>query len=154
VPDVEHGIHGLAVINEPDIWLINLMTKTAQHEVDPGPSFNCRLPLFTDDMKSATDTNNKINSLEFGRELAFFSENHATTKDGPVLHSKPTKAYVVDIGDTELLMFTNGVPERPVAVARQRAGKREVYWYESYDELPFDEALFAKPAGVKVEEAK
>src|SRR5947209_3367332 len=35
LPDSEHGIHGLVVINEPDIWLANRLDKTAQHQVDP-----------------------------------------------------------------------------------------------------------------------
>jgi hypothetical protein len=35
-PDLEHGIHGLVVINEPDSWLINRFDKTAKHMVDPG----------------------------------------------------------------------------------------------------------------------
>src|ERR1700691_1890778 len=36
-PDTKNGIHGLAVTNEPDFWMTNLMTKTARHGVDPGP---------------------------------------------------------------------------------------------------------------------
>jgi hypothetical protein len=38
LPDTEHGIQGLVVINEPDIWLVNLLAKTAQHQLDPGPT--------------------------------------------------------------------------------------------------------------------
>lgn len=47
LPDTEHGIHGLVVINEPDAWMINLLTKTAQYEADPGPTFICRLPVLS-----------------------------------------------------------------------------------------------------------
>ena len=45
-PDPEHRIHGLVIINEPDAWLVNLESKSAQHMVDPGPTFNCRMPVF------------------------------------------------------------------------------------------------------------
>jgi hypothetical protein len=153
LPDTEHGIHGLVVVSEPDAWLINLLTKTAQHQVDPGPTFNCRLPLFPDDVKSATDASNQLTGLEFGRELAFFQDSAATIKDGPTLQSKTTKAYTVSIGDSQLSLFTNGTPERPVAIARQRGNKREVYWYTTYEEVPFDSKLFAKPDGVRVADA-
>ena len=27
-PDLEHGIHGLVIINEPDTWMVNLLDKT------------------------------------------------------------------------------------------------------------------------------
>src|ERR1035441_3745446 len=47
-PDPEHGIHGLMIINEPDVWMINRLDKTARHIVDAGPTFNCRLPIFAE----------------------------------------------------------------------------------------------------------
>ena len=53
LPDPEHGIHGLMIINEPDIWMVNLLAKTAQHYVDSGPTFNGRMPMFGgDEVKS------------------------------------------------------------------------------------------------------
>lgn len=156
LPDIEHGIHGLLVINEPDTWLVNLLTKTAQHHLDPGPTFNCRLPVFVfgEDIKSAVDARSQLMGLEFGRELAYFDEREATSTPGPTLQGKATKAYTIEIGDSQLLLFTSGMPERPVAVARQHESKREVYWYGMYDEVPFDAKLFAKPEGVKIEDAK
>jgi hypothetical protein len=30
-PDIEHGIHGLIIINEPNSWLVNRLDKTARH---------------------------------------------------------------------------------------------------------------------------
>jgi hypothetical protein len=156
LPDTEHGIHGVVIINEPDTWLVNLPAKTAQHQLDPGPTFDCRLPVFVsgEDIKSAADTRSQLMGLEFGRELAYFEEKGATSGPGPILQGKTTKAYTVEIGDSQLLLFTSGNPEKPVAVARQRGSKREVYWYGTYEEVPFDPQLFAKPEGVKIEDAK
>src|SRR5260370_32539241 len=45
-PDIANNIHGLIVINEPDVWLVNRLDKTARHQVDPGPTFNCPMPIF------------------------------------------------------------------------------------------------------------
>src|ERR1700733_11064825 len=28
LPDTEHGVHGLMIINEPDVWMVNLLAKT------------------------------------------------------------------------------------------------------------------------------
>jgi hypothetical protein len=156
VPDMEHDIHGVVVINEPDTWLVNLATKRAEHQLDHGPTFNCRLPVFVsgEDIKSAVDVRSQLMGLEFGRELAYFEERGAIPESGPILKGKTTTVYTVGIGDSQLLLFTSGNPEKPVAVARQRGTKREVYWYETYEEVSFDPQLFAKPEGIKIEEAK
>jgi hypothetical protein len=37
------------IINEPEIWMVNLLSKTAQHYVDSGPTFSCRMPMFQGD---------------------------------------------------------------------------------------------------------
>lgn len=155
LPDAEHGIHGLAIINEPDTWLVNLMTKAAQHQVDHGPTFNCRLPIFVlgEDVKSEADMHGGLMDLEFGRELSYFTEKGATSQPGPNLQGKNTKAYRVESGDSQLLLFTSGTPEKPLAVARQHGSKRDIYWYGTYEEVPFDAKLFAKPEGIKIEEA-
>ncbi len=56
-PDLENGIHGLLIMNEPDSWLINRLSKTARQMVDPGPTFICRMPIFAklEDIKSTDD---------------------------------------------------------------------------------------------------
>lgn len=156
LPDAEHGIHGVVVINEPDVWLVNLLDKTAQHLVDSGPTLICRLPLFADESnaKAAADVSSQLSGLEFGRELQFFRERKAASNEGPTLQGKATKAYILDSGDSQLLLFTAEIPERPVAVVRQRGTKRETYWYASYDDVPFDAKLFAKPEFVKIEDVK
>jgi hypothetical protein len=51
----------------------------------------------------------------------------------------------LDIDDSQLFLFTTETPERPLAVARQRGNMREVFWYGSYEQLPFDAKLFTKP---------
>jgi hypothetical protein len=154
LPDPEHGIHGLMILNEPDVWMLNLLTKTAQHFVDPGPTFNCHLPIFQGDVKSLADKNNPLLELEFAQEIGYFKGKGAVSKEGPVLRDKPTTAYAVDVGDSQLFLFTTGTPERPWAVARQHGDVNEIFWYGDYQQLPFDPKLFARPEGIKIEEIK
>lgn len=155
-PDPEHRIHGLIIINEPDIWLVNLFDKTAQHQVDPGPTFNCRLPIFASsrDFKPPSPLKSSTTDLEFGKELAYFSKNGGAPHAGPILQGKATTAYVIAEGASQLLLFTSGTPERPVAVVRQHGNRRDIYWYGLYDEVNFDRALFAEPKNVKIENTK
>ena len=154
LPDPEHGIQGLIIINEPEVWMVNLLTKTAQYFVDPGPTFNCHLPIFRgEQVKSSADMKNPLLDLEFGQEISYFKAKGATSKLGPVLRDKPTDVYTSDVGDSKLFLFTTGAPERPWAVTRQHGSMREIFWYGTYEQPPFDPKLFAKPMDVKIERA-
>ena len=114
LPDSEHGVHGLMILNEPDAWMVNSLTKTAQHFVDPGPTFNCHLPIFRGEpAKSAAGAKDRILELEFGQELIYFEGMGVVPREGPVLRGKPTAVYAVDVGDSQLFLFTSGAPERP-----------------------------------------
>jgi hypothetical protein len=143
-PDLEREIHGLAIVNEPDYWLVNLLTKTAQHAVDPGPTFNCHLPIFPDADKN----------LEFGFEPEYFKNKNASRQEGLLLQGKQTTLYKVHVGEATLALFTYGTPERPMAVSRVRGEKGEIFWFRGWGDLPFDAKLFAKPEEVKIVEQK
>jgi len=65
--------------------------------------------------------------LEFGRELAYFEEKGAASGPGPTLEGKTTKAYKVEIADSQLILFTSGTPEK-LWQCKQHGSKRDVYW--------------------------
>jgi hypothetical protein len=154
-PDASHGIHGVTIINEPDAWMVNLATDSAQHIVDPGPSFNCRLPIFGDlAAKLPEDESKQILGLEFGQEYDFFKAKGATPHPGGVQQGQQTTAYILSFGESKLALFTYGVPERPLSVAWLRGDKHEIFWYSGYGQMDFDLKLFSKPEKVKIEEAK
>jgi hypothetical protein len=153
--DADRGIHGVAVINEPDFWLVNLVDHTARHAVDPGPTFNCRFPVFSGRaIKLPEDQGKQIMELEFGYEIPFFKKAGATPKPGPVLQTKQTTIYQTKIGDVTLALFTYGEPERPLAVVWTRGDEHDIYWYSGYGQVAFDPKLFAKPENVKIEDPK
>jgi hypothetical protein len=155
VPDPDNGIHGLVIVGEPDVWMVNLLTKTDRHFVDPGPTFNCHLAIFAGEQTmTGTGVKDPLLELEFGRELVYFKGKGAAPKEGPVLQGKPTTAYAATLGDSQLFLFTTGTPERPWTVARQHGGEREIFSYGICEQLPFDPKLFASPEGVKIEDVK
>lgn len=154
-PDLEHGIHGVMIISEPDVWMVNLADKTARHIVDPGPTFNCRMPLFAGLLQGLPEDESKqIAGLEFGNELDFFKGKGATAQQGTVLQTKQTVVYKLQFGESTVALFTYGNPERPLAVALSRGEKHEIFWYSGYGQVDFDPKLFAKPEHVAIEEAK
>jgi hypothetical protein len=154
--DTEHNIHGLLILNEPNAWMVNLATKTAQHTVDPGPTFNCHLPIFTAAIPNTSDDVDykKLAGLEFGHELEFFQKMGAKRQDpGPVLQKQQTVAYVFDMGGTRFALFTYGPNEFPLLVGHTADKKAEMFWYSVYGQVPFDATLFAKPTGVSISES-
>jgi hypothetical protein len=153
--DATQGIHGVVIINEPDFWMVNLVDQSARHAVDPGPNFSCRMPIFPGvASKLPDDQKQELMGLEFGYEMQFFKDNGAVAKPGPVLQTKQTTAYRLDVGDISLGLFTYGPPERPLGIAWTRGDEHAIIWYSGYGELDFDQKLFAKPEHVKIEDAK
>jgi hypothetical protein len=154
-PDPAQGIHGLMIISEPDYWMVNLMTKTARHGLDPGPTYSCHLPIFAAGANKSPDSETtQIAALEFGLELEYFKGKGATPQKGPVLQTKETTAYRVEVGNSAPALFTYGNPERPLAVAWQRGEKSDIYWYSGYGQVEFDPKLFAKPENATIDEFK
>ena len=157
--DTENKIHGLLIVNEPDAWMVNLYDKSAQHMVDPGPTFNCKLPIFAT-VDSKDEAGILYQDLQFGSELKFFKKMGAAGQPGPDEGGKKTTQYTIEIGSTRFVMLTikgsdEKTPnERPLAVGRAVGDKGEVFIYTAYDEIPFDPKLFAKPESVKISEAK
>jgi hypothetical protein len=151
--DPQQGTHNLMIVNEPDYWMVNPLTKSARHSVDPGPTFNCHLPIFAYGTPQLLDEETKeIRQLEFGQEFEFFKSKGAAAQKGPVLQTKETQVYRVEIGAASLALFTYGTPEKPLAVALQRDDKSDLFWYSGYGQLDFDPRLFTKPENVKIED--
>jgi hypothetical protein len=153
--DPAHGIHGLMIIHEPDAWMVNLASHTALHIVNTGPVFHCRMPIFADRLRDMpADEQKPIGDLEFGREIEFFSDRGAKPHPGPILQGYKTTMYELQFGASSLALFTQGDPDLPLAVVWRREKNHEVFWYSSYTQMPFDAALFTKPGGVTITEAK
>ncbi len=151
--DPDNYIRGLVIMNEPDVWMVNLAARQGRHLVSPGAA-RCRLPIFTlEEVKSAPDLKQPLLDLEFGRELQFFKKKAGQPQAGPVLQGKPTNSYTVKLGDAELLLFSSGTPEVPLAVILKKGVAEYTYAYDSYQQLPFDAKLFSKPKDVKIREA-
>jgi hypothetical protein len=149
-PDPEKGIDGRLVVNEPDAWLINLANNTAKHLIDPGPTFNCKLPIFAMDSEIVKS---KVGELEVGRELDFFHGNGAQLVDGPKL-SFEAKYYELKVGDWVLHLVERVDIHAPILISLSRGDKTYQARYLLWEQVPFKADLFATPIGVKLEEVK
>lgn len=149
-PDPANGIHGKLVVNEPDAWLVNLADQTAKHVLDPGPTFNCKLPIFAFDPETAKS---RIGELEIGHELEFFHTNGAKLIEGPKLEFE-AKYYELKIADSVLRLVERVDTHAPILISLLRGNKVFNARYLLWGEVPFKTDLFAKPTGVKIDEAK
>ena len=147
--DPEKGIHGRTVINEPDAWLVNLADNTAKHLLDGGPTFNCRLPIFSSDIET---TKSRIGKLEFGREREFFQSNGAKQIEGPKLEFK-ANYYELTVEDSVLKFVERADIQAPIFIGLIQQDKViEVHYLLWDDQVPFKAVLFAAPTGVKIQE--
>ncbi|MGC1186186.1 MAG: hypothetical protein WA871_02230 [Candidatus Acidiferrales bacterium] len=150
-PDPSEGIHLRSIMNEPDAWLVDLVSKTAKHMVDPGPTFNCRMPIFAFDENMMKST---IGGLEFGHELEFFQKNGAKQVDGPPADFKVVY-YELTIDDMVLRMAVHADTNAPAIIGMVQGKKIIDVQYLLWDDQgPFNSSLFAAPTGVTVEEVK
>lgn len=136
----------VAIANEPQMWDVNLLTKTADHFLDPGPTFNCHLPIFGVD---AAALGPEIGKLEFGREPEFFTARHARLS---VVNGKPT--YELRL-ENRVLRLNEDSQHRPISLQVTYEGKvQNIRYVDWRNDLPFDAGLFVPPPETAVTEGE
>jgi hypothetical protein len=143
-PNSQTGIHGLIIVAEPDIWIMDRNTNQAQHTVDPGPNYKIHFPLF------ASETSEKLRELEFGHELDYFRENDAKELPARDVDGFTCKVLRLEIDDREVTLFlrTNDTPLQIVVKSPEYEYAMRFLRYEP-DRKP-DKLLFQLPPGVQL----
>jgi hypothetical protein len=149
-PDPEHGIHGLSINAEPDIWMINVMTKSGQHILDPGEPYVVHVPVF-----GGPEDPEFLKTFEFGCELQYMRERKVQPQPSTIGRFKLDN-YRVTVRDQTIGLSIIAGTERPLfAVFLKNGNVVKSYQYVQYDlGLAPQLELFAPPAGIKIEEAK
>lgn len=151
-PDPAQGLHLRTIMNEPDSWLVDLANNRAKHMVDPGPTFNCRMPIFAFSMEMFKS---KVGGLEYGHELEFFQKNGARQVDGPELQSFKANYYELALDGMVLQLVERADIHVPILIALLQGEKITKVRYLLWEnQVPFKADLFAKPTGVSIEEVK
>lgn len=140
----ESGVHLLIVVNEPDLWMVNLADGKGQYLRDPGPTFYFRARLFGDAAVNSTF----IRNLEIGCEVAWMLEAGV----------KPEQTKHPTLGAVNKLEFTEGSERLVLFERRGKPLRVELFgangWimamnYLSYEpNLKKNPKLFIKPVGV------
>ena len=146
VPNPETKIHGLIIVDEPDIWIIDRNKGQGQHAIDPGPQFVVHFPIFP------REQSEKLKQLEFGSELKFFQDNGAEEIAPQTVDGIKCKLHRLQLDDRELTLFLR--PDNlPLQIEVQSAGVKYAVRFLRYDpnQKP-DMSLFKVPPGIKIVE--
>ena len=147
-PNPETGAHILAIVHEPDIWIIDRNKNQGQHTVDPGPQYAVHFPIFP------REPSEKLKKLEFGAELKFFQDNGATEPPSQTVDGIKCKLYRLKLDDREVTLFLK--PDNlPLQIEVQSAGVKYAVRFLKYDpDQKPDMSLFKVPPGIKIIEGQ
>jgi hypothetical protein len=143
-PNPVTKIHGLIIVAEPDIWIIDRNTNQAQHTIDPGPNYKIRFPLL------ASESSEKLRQLEFGSELQFFRDNNATELPAQEIEGIKCKPLRLEIEGEEVTLYlkTDDTPLQVTVKSPDYEYTMRFIRYEP-DRRP-DKSLFQLPPGVQL----
>lgn len=147
--DSPHHIHGLMIIDEPQVWMINLYDRSGKHIIDPGPSLDVKIPIF----QFPNEEKSELQNLEFGREIECMTA-HNTKSTGTLPLGKKTNQYKVALNGGDLTLWVDAKTEKPVRISYSKSGETQAFEYLDYEYLPFDPSLFQPPAGIVLVDAK
>ncbi len=147
-PNPATNVHKLTVMNEPNMWLINLFDKIGRHSLDPGPTFNTVCPVFNEWKDDG------LKPLEFGREQAFFAYHGARRLADQLVDGVWCEAYELPRYYWLLHLYINKKTGLLYEVTRKGPdGSWVTVVYDDYQSgLGFDYSLFLPPENIKITE--
>lgn len=147
-PMPPNGDQQVTIIAEPDIWLYNEATRTAQHTLDPGPVFEVHAPI----LPLAADLAPIFRTLEFGCEMDFLAQHGARAERTLNWGGTPAGLYTVTSGDQSVVVLADEKRREPVMLSFLRQGRPLfVLRYDDYQHgLPDRPQLFAPPPSARV----
>ncbi len=145
--DDKNGTYELIIMNDPNVWMIDLISKSGRHIVDHNPPLVVHFQIFGPNVPFEKGKPN----LEFANEIDYFKYKQATVSVGPRLKGKETKSYDCTVNGKKLSLLTDE-SDRPLRITYTDAESHETLEYLRYDEVPSDPAFFEVPAGIKIAE--
>ncbi|HEX9451085.1 MAG TPA: hypothetical protein VF934_06695 [Burkholderiales bacterium] len=143
-PNPQTKIHGLIIVAEPDIWIVDRNTNQAQHTVDPGPNYKIHFPLF------ASETSEKLRGLEFGSELEYFHDNNAKELPAEEVDGFKCRVYRLEMDDRDVTLFVK-TDDTPMQVVVKSPEYEYALRFLRYDpNRKPDKSLFQLPPGVQI----
>jgi len=150
VPDPNMRLHGLMVIAEPKVWMINLWDKTGRLIIDPGPTFVFRAPVLSPEQPNQQPS---LRDFEFGTEYDFL-RSHGAREEKVTLGEKTFDKLSLSLEGYTITLLSHQGTQRPYRVIVLKGDKIiDQYDYDEYTrDLEPQMDLFEPPRDVRIEE--
>ncbi|MEO8004444.1 MAG: hypothetical protein ABI771_06035 [Betaproteobacteria bacterium] len=143
-PNPTTKIHGLIIVSEPDIWIIDRNTNKGQHTVDPGPTYKMHFPLL------ASEQSETLRELEFGHELEFFLANNATALPQQEIEGVLCKPLRLNVDDREVTLYTRTSDMPLLIVVKSPDYEYSVRFLRYEPGRKVDKSLFQPPSDAQI----
>jgi hypothetical protein len=138
----------LIIVNEPDIWVIDLATKSGTHSVNAGPDLSVHNPIL------GTDSPEELFDFEFGYELQFLNRVHAKNLGSKEIRGTQCITREFEASDYLVTMYLDSKKNSPVELKVFKNGTMmfRIEYLNYENGLPFDASLFEPPIGISFTE--
>jgi len=146
--DPENLTKRLIVVNEPDTWRVNLLTKKGVYKYDRSEPLRFEAPIFDGPQHPEF-----LRSMEFGCELAFMKEHATQPPETVTVAERELLSYQLEQGRHRIMLAVIPGSERPFALGYFVDGEMVQYLrYLVYqDGLPADSRVFWPPAEIEID---
>jgi hypothetical protein len=148
MPDPDQRIHGLMVISEPKVWIINLWDRTGRFVIDPGPTYIFRASIIPPE---GTNQKPPLHDFELGREYEFL-RGHKAAVSQEIVQGKRYDVLSASVDDYVIKLLSTKGKDQPFRVIVSKGG--HIVCQYDYDEyttgLPPQMDLFKPPENVKI----
>jgi hypothetical protein len=139
----------LIIVNEPNIWLIDVRNKTGNHSTNPGPDFSVHNPIL------GPDCPEELFDFEFGHEVDFLKQSGAKSLGSKQIGERECETKQFAAMNYLVNISVDAKKNVPIELKAFKDGKMQfTVEYLSYEtDLPFDSSLFDPPKDVHLSEA-
>jgi hypothetical protein len=154
MPDPTMNLKALTIANGPDIFIMNLWSKTGLHVIDQSPTCFFKAPIVLQAPLFPPSEKEKMVasiSFEIGREMTYMEGKGIKPVPGS-FRGRDADLYRSDANGLTLTLYTEPKASLPIGVS-VFDGKTELVTitYDEYDSnLPADRSLFWPPPGVQL----
>jgi len=146
-PDAKQHLQKLTIIAGTEAYSINLTDHSGTHATNHGNSRDLHLPIVLPfDPKHQLG---RLDQIEFGAENEFFEAAKAIKVPGPTINAKPTDAFELPAAEGSAQLVVRRATNNPIFLKWRTPEGLFQYEYITYEDVPFDKSLFAKPGGVR-----
>jgi len=114
-----NGRQALVIIAEPDIWAIDVGSRSGRHTTDPGPDLFVRAPI----LPTGADLPPELHALEFGCEMDFVAAHAPAAQQIIDWGSAKAGVHVFSSGEHSLAMLVDTRRNAPVMLSYLRQGR-------------------------------